>query len=92
VWRLVIVFHTLSRRRNIVNPNLIINNYFSSLSTVEMEPLNNARLIKLTPSLLYSGYGGFIVGVKRPGRPSSTEVKNGGAIPPLPHISSWHSA
>jgi hypothetical protein len=24
--------------------------------------------------------------------PTSTEVKNGGAIPPLPHISSWHSA
>jgi hypothetical protein len=22
--------------------------------------------------------------------PSSTEVKNGGAIPPLPHMSSWH--
>jgi hypothetical protein len=24
--------------------------------------------------------------------PSSAEVKNGGAIPPLPHMSSWHSA
>jgi hypothetical protein len=24
--------------------------------------------------------------------PSSAEVKNGGAIPPLPHTSSWHSA
>jgi hypothetical protein len=24
--------------------------------------------------------------------PSSTEVKNGGSIPPLPHISSWHGA
>jgi hypothetical protein len=24
--------------------------------------------------------------------PSSAEVKNGGAIPPLPHIPSWHSA
>jgi hypothetical protein len=22
--------------------------------------------------------------------PSSAEVKNGGAIPPLPHMSSWH--
>jgi hypothetical protein len=37
-------------------------------------------------------------GVKRRGReadcspPSSAEVKNGGAIPPLPHISSWHGA
>jgi hypothetical protein len=42
--------------------------------------------------------GGNSLGVKRPGReadhspPSSTEVKNGGAIPPLPHISSWCSA
>jgi hypothetical protein len=24
--------------------------------------------------------------------PSSAEVKNGGAIPSLPHMSSWHSA
>jgi hypothetical protein len=24
--------------------------------------------------------------------PSSAEVKNGGAIPPLPHTSSWHNA
>jgi hypothetical protein len=37
-------------------------------------------------------------GVKRPGReadhspPFSAEVKNGGAIPPLPHMSSWHIA
>jgi hypothetical protein len=37
-------------------------------------------------------------GIKRPGReadhspPSSAGVKNGGAIPPLPHASSWHSA
>jgi hypothetical protein len=36
--------------------------------------------------------------VKRPRResdhslPASTEVKNGGAIPPLPHMYSWHSA
>jgi hypothetical protein len=35
-------------------------------------------------------------GLKRQGReadhspPSSDEVKNGGAIPPLPHMSSWH--
>jgi hypothetical protein len=40
------------------------------------------------PSLLSNGYRGF--GVKRPGReadhspPSSAEVRNGGAIPPLP--------
>jgi hypothetical protein len=37
-------------------------------------------------------------GVKRLGReadhspPSSAEVKNGIAIPPLPHASSWHTA
>jgi hypothetical protein len=24
--------------------------------------------------------------------PSSAEVKNGGVIPPLPHMSSWRSA
>jgi hypothetical protein len=36
-------------------------------------------------------------GVKREGRvavhspPSNTEVENGGAIPPLPRMSSWHS-
>jgi hypothetical protein len=41
---------------------------------------------------------GFFPGVKRPGSesdnspPSSAEVKNDGAIPPLPHMSSWHSA
>jgi hypothetical protein len=37
-------------------------------------------------------------GIKRPGRgsdhtpPSSAEVKNGGTIQPLPHMSSWNSA
>jgi hypothetical protein len=42
--------------------------------------------------------GAISPGVKRPGReadhssPSSAEVKNGGAIPPLPPMSSWHSA
>jgi hypothetical protein len=42
--------------------------------------------------------GGLSVGVKRLGReadhshPSSAEVKNGGAIPPLLHVSSWRSA
>jgi hypothetical protein len=52
------------------------------------------------PSLLSNGYRGGEIssGVKRQGHeanhsPRSTaEVKNGGAIPPLPHISSWHSA
>jgi hypothetical protein len=38
------------------------------------------------------------LGVKRPGRevdhlpPFSVEAKNCRAVPPLPHISSWHSA
>jgi hypothetical protein len=37
-------------------------------------------------------------GIKQPGRdaeqspPSSTEVENGGAIPSLPHMSSWRGA
>jgi hypothetical protein len=40
----------------------------------------------------------WVPAVKRPGHetnhspPSSAEVKNGGAIPPFPHVSSWHSA
>jgi hypothetical protein len=53
------------------------------------------------PSLLISGYqelfpGGW--GVKQSGHeadhslPSSAEVKNGGALPPLPHMSSWRGA
>jgi hypothetical protein len=43
------------------------------------------------------GTGGSYLGVKRPGREadhspsSSVEVKNGGAIPPLPHTSLWYS-
>jgi hypothetical protein len=42
--------------------------------------------------------GSSSLGVKRQGReadhlsPSSDEIKNGGAIPPLPHTSLWHSA
>jgi hypothetical protein len=42
--------------------------------------------------------GAISPGVKQPGRkadhspPSSAEVNNGGDIPPLPHMSSWHSA
>jgi hypothetical protein len=41
--------------------------------------------------------GALSPGVKRQGReadhspPSSADVKKGGPIPPLPHISSWHS-
>jgi hypothetical protein len=44
------------------------------------------------------GTGGSSPGVKRQGcevvysSPSSAEVKNGGTIPPLPLLSSWHSA
>jgi hypothetical protein len=44
------------------------------------------------------GTGALSPGIKRSGReadhspPSSSKVKNGGAIPPLPHMSSWHSA
>jgi hypothetical protein len=41
--------------------------------------------------------GALSLRVKRPRReadhcPSSTEVKNGGSIPPLPHLSSWLGA
>jgi hypothetical protein len=46
-----------------------------------------------------SSYAGALFpGVKRPGReadhspPSSAEVKNGGAVPPLPYTSSWRGA
>jgi hypothetical protein len=48
------------------------------------------------PSLLTNG--SVSLGVRRPGREadrsllSSAEVKNGGAIPPLPHTSSWRGS
>jgi hypothetical protein len=59
--------------------------------------------VSKTGSGLYSascpvGTGCSLPGVKRPGREaghsplSRTEVKNGGAIPPLPHASSWRGA
>jgi hypothetical protein len=44
------------------------------------------------------GTGALSQGVKRQGReadhslPSSAEIKNGGAMPPLPHMSSWRGA
>jgi hypothetical protein len=44
------------------------------------------------------GTGALSPGVKLPGReadnppPSSAVVKNGGAIPPLPYMSSWRGA
>jgi hypothetical protein len=50
------------------------------------------------PASYPMGTGALSPGVKRLGceaghsAPSSTEVKHGGAIPPLPHMSSWHSA
>jgi hypothetical protein len=51
------------------------------------------------PSLLSSGYWGlFPREVKQQGHeadrspPGTIKVKKGGAIPPLPHISWWHSA
>jgi hypothetical protein len=50
------------------------------------------------PASYPTGTRGDFPGVKRPGRegdqspPSSAEVKNGGAIPSLAHMSSWHCA
>jgi hypothetical protein len=44
------------------------------------------------------GSRGALPGAKRPGReadhssPTSAEVKDGGAIPPVPYISSWRGA
>jgi hypothetical protein len=49
-------------------------------------------------SLLSNGYRGLFPRVKQLEReadhipPSSAEFRNGGAIRPLPHTSSWHSA
>jgi hypothetical protein len=42
--------------------------------------------------------GAISLGIMRPGReadhspPSNAEMKNGGAIPPLPHTYSWRDA
>jgi hypothetical protein len=50
------------------------------------------------PSFLSNGYRGLFPRGKRQGReadhspPSSADVKNGGAIPPLPPMSSWRGA
>jgi hypothetical protein len=49
------------------------------------------------PASYPMGTGGFFPGLKQPGceyhhaPPCSADVMNGGAIPPLPHISSWKS-
>jgi hypothetical protein len=51
-----------------------------------------------TQPLIQWVQGALSPGVKRQGReadrspPSSAEVKKGGATPPLPNMSSWHSA
>jgi hypothetical protein len=48
--------------------------------------------------LLYNGYRGSFLGGKATGREvdhsssSDTEVKNGGAIPPLTHTFSWNGS
>jgi hypothetical protein len=62
--------------------------------------LHNVQTGWGSPSVLFNGYGGGAVstGIKRQRReadqsgPSTTEIKNIGAIPPLRHMSSWHSA
>jgi hypothetical protein len=45
------------------------------------------------PSLLPNGYWGVrqLMHEADHSPPSNAEAKNGGAIPPLPHVSSWHS-
>jgi hypothetical protein len=63
--------------------------FFSTVSTLALGPTQPP--IQWVPGVLS-------LGVKRLGReadhspPSSAEVKNCGAVPPLPHISSWNSA
>jgi hypothetical protein len=64
--------------------------------------LNSGRdtvfLSSTVPSSYPIGIGGSIPGERLPGReadyspPFVAEVKNGGAISPLPHIPSWHIA
>jgi hypothetical protein len=50
------------------------------------------------PALYKMGTGAVSLGIKWQGREAdhlprfSAKVKNGGAIPPLPHMLSWHSA
>jgi hypothetical protein len=57
---------------------------FSTVTSTALEPTHPP--IQCVPEALSPG-------VKRPGRdhspPSSAEVKNGGAMPPFPHMSSW---
>jgi hypothetical protein len=62
---------------------------FSIASSSALEP---------TQPPIQSILGTFSPGVKRPKResdhypPCGPEIKNGGAVPPLPNMSSWHSA
>jgi hypothetical protein len=50
------------------------------------------------PAFLPMDTGAHSPEAKRPGRvadhspPSSAEIKNGGAMPPFPHMSSWRGA
>jgi hypothetical protein len=46
------------------------------------------------PASYSMGNGGedFLRGEADLSHPSSAEVKNGGAVPPLPYMSSWHGA
>jgi hypothetical protein len=52
--------------------------------------------IRRPPSLLFSGYRRFILGVKRPGHKLTTylhivpRLRMSGAIPLLPYMPSWH--
>jgi hypothetical protein len=68
-----------------------VREYFSLLHSVQTGSGTQ-------PDSCRMGNGCSFPGVKRPGReadytpPSSAEVKNGGAVPPLPHVPLWHSA
>jgi hypothetical protein len=61
-------------------------------------PLQHPDWLWGSPSLLSNGAGGRIPRIKTVGGeaghslPFSAEVKNGGSIPILTHMSSWHSA
>jgi hypothetical protein len=68
-------------------PYAVLDFPFSAASTLALGPTQ-------PPIQWVSGF--LSQGVKSPGRvadhssPSTAEVKNGGAILPLPHTSSWH--
>jgi hypothetical protein len=64
----------------------------------EMRTLFLTKKTDLTQHPIQWVWGTISPTLKRPGReadhlpPSSVEVKNGGTIPTLPHMLSWHSA